>query len=117
MKRLHQLGLLAVALAGTTFLTSCSSKITQEQLTELQNLRQQEQTLNQQIRTKEQEKSRLQSEINARRADYDRCNTNRQFVQGKLSQWPNVWPDWADTVVTTPATPRNNQGTKSKPRR
>jgi hypothetical protein len=86
-------------------LASCSSKITEEQLAQLRDLRQREQTLNQQIRTRESERSRLQGEVSARRAEVDRCNTNKQFVQGKLQQWPNVWPDWADTVATTPATP------------
>jgi outer membrane murein-binding lipoprotein Lpp len=101
MKRSHQLSLLAIAIASTA-IAGCSSKITQEQLAELQSLRQQEQTMNTQIRQREQDKARLQGEINARRAELDRCNTNRQFVQGKLQQWPDVWPDWKDTPPTPP---------------
>jgi outer membrane murein-binding lipoprotein Lpp len=102
MKRSIQLGVLVAAVAGMTMLTSCSSKITEEQLATLRDLRQQEQTLNQQIRQKEGERDRLQGEVNARRAELDRCNTNKQFVQGKLAQWPNVWPDWQPAPVNTP---------------
>jgi uncharacterized protein (DUF3084 family) len=107
MKRIHQLSLFVVT-AASMAMVGCSSKITQEQLTELQNLRQQEATLRQQVSAKEQEKSRLQSEVNARRGDLDKCNTDRQFVEGKLATWPDVWPDWKDTPAgtTTPTTRR-----------
>lgn len=105
MNRSLKLGVLILAVAGTSVLTSCSSKITEEQLAEMKKLRQQEQTLNQQIRMKEDEKSRLQSELNARQGEVDRCNTKKQFVESKLAQWPNVWPDWTDkpdTVMQQP---------------
>ena len=109
MKRSIQLSLLVLATASATLLTSCTSKITEEQLATLRDLRQQEQTLNQQIRQKEGERDRIQGEVNSRRAELDRCNTNKQFVQGKLAQWPNVWPDWQYTPENAP--------TDSKPRR
>jgi uncharacterized protein (DUF3084 family) len=109
MKRSIQLGTLVLATAGMMTLASCSSKITEEQLATLRDLRQQEQTLNQQIRQKEGERDRIQGEVNARRAELDRCNQNKQFVQGKLAQWPNVWPDWEYVPENTPTT--------SKPRR
>ena len=106
MKRIHQLSLFAVA-AASMAMVGCSSKISQEQLTELQNLKQQESTLRQQVSAKEQEKARLQSEVAARRAELAQCNTNRQFIEGKLAVWPDVWPDWKDTPPpTTPARPR-----------
>ncbi len=111
MKRSMQLGMLALSVVSMATLASCSSKITEEQLAQLRDLRQREQTLNQQIRTRESDRSRLQGEVSARRAELDRCNTNKQFVQGKLQQWPNVWPDWADTVPTTvPSAPRGGRG-------
>jgi uncharacterized protein YhaN len=105
MKRIHQLSLVAVA-AASMAMVGCASKISQEQLTELQNLRQQEVTLNQQLSAKEAEKSRLQSEVNARRSELDQCNSQRQFIEGKLATWPDVWPDWKDTPPTTTTTPR-----------
>lgn len=105
MKSTHQLSLFAVA-AASMVMVGCASKITQEQLTELQNLRQQETTLRQQITAKEAEKSRLQGEVTARRSDLDRCSRDRQFVEGKLATWPDVWVDWKDTPApTTPTTP------------
>ena len=104
MKRIHQLGLLAVT-AASMAMVGCSSKISQEQLTELQNLRQQESTLRQQVSAKESEKGRLQGEVAARRTSLDQCNSNRQFIEGKLATWPDVWPDWKDTPPPT-STPR-----------
>jgi uncharacterized protein (DUF3084 family) len=102
MKSIHQLSLVAVA-AASLGLVSCSSKITDEQMTELQNLKQQESSLRQQVSAKEAEKSRLQGEVAARRGDLDKCNTDRQFIEGKLATWPDIWPDWKDTP---PAAPR-----------
>jgi len=96
-----------LALAGliaTVALAGCSSKITDEQLARLRQLRQQENTLQQQIRQKRDEKSRLQGEINRLRADLDQCSKDRAFVQGKLAQWPDVWPDWKYVPETTPTT-------------
>ena len=108
MKQALRYGALVVAVASAATLASCSNKITEEQLARLRELRQQEQTLTQQVRAKRDERSRLQGEINTRRAELDRCNQDKAFVQGKLSQWPDVWPDWKDTVAT---------GTQSNPRR
>ncbi len=112
MNRTLKVGALVLAVAGMSVITGCSSKITEEQLAELKRLRDQERTLTQQISAKEGEKGTLQSEVNARRADLDRCNTNKQFVQGKLAQWPNVWPDWTYTEIDTVG-----QGSQSVPRR
>ena len=93
MNRLAMPGMLA-AIVAAAMLASCSSKVTQEQLTQLSDLRRQKDALNSQISAKEQEKNRVQGDVNARRADLDKCNTNKQFVSGKLAQWPDVWPDW-----------------------
>ena len=84
---------LCVLVAFTAMISSgCTSKITDEQLAKLRDLRQQEQTLNQQLRAKEDERTRVQNEIKARKAELDKCNSNMQFVKDKLAQWPNVWP-------------------------
>lgn len=100
MKQALRYGALVLAVASMATLASCSSKITEEQLAKMRELRQREQTLMQQIRAKKDEKSRLQSEVNARRAELDKCSKDRAFVQSKLAQWPNVWPDWTDTPET-----------------
>jgi predicted phage gp36 major capsid-like protein len=110
MKQSLRYGALVVAVASMATLASCSSKITEEQLARLRELRQKEQTLAQQIRAKRDERSRLQSEVNARRAELDRCAKDKAFVQSKLAQWPDVWPDWKDT-------PAPSSGSGSTPRR
>ncbi len=109
MKQALRYGALLVAVASMATLASCSSKITEEQLAKMRELRQKEQTLTQQIRAKRDEKSRLQSEVNARKAELDKCSKDRAFVQSKLAQWPDVWPDYKDTPPPAPV--------ESKPRR
>ncbi len=106
MKRSFQAAALILVTAGATMLASCSSKITDEQLAELQKLRNQEQTLTQQINAAKQERSKLQGEVKAQQSQLDQCNSNKQFVNGKLQQWPNVWPDWQYT---------EDSGTESTP--
>ena len=85
-------GMIALAVAGSSFLASCSSKITAEQLATLRQLRAQEAQLKQDIQTKKNELSRLKSEADARQKEVDNCNSRKQFVQSKLAQWPNAWP-------------------------
>lgn len=92
MKAKLQIGMLALALAGSSFLASCSSKITKEQLAEMRDLRAKEQTLKNEIATKKMDRDRLQREVEARQREVDNCNSRKQFVQSKLAQWPNVWP-------------------------
>jgi hypothetical protein len=109
MKQSLRYGALVLAVVSMAALASCSSKITEEQLARLRDLRQKEQTLTQQIRAKKDERSRLQSEVNARRAELDKCAKDKAFVQSKLAQWPDVWPDYKDVPPPT--------GTGSTPRR
>lgn len=105
MKLSLRYGTLVVAVASMATFAGCTAKVTEEQLAHLRELRQQEQTLMGQIRAKKDEQSRMQSEIASRRAELDRCSKDREFVQSKLAQWPNVWPDWQDTP--TPSTDSN----------
>lgn len=85
------------------FLASCTSMITEEQMLQLQDLRKKERTLNQDISNKQTEISKIEKELNARKAEADNCNKETEFVKQKLSQWPNVWPDYI---------PNENQETK-----
>lgn len=80
-------------------LAGCSNKITEEQLAMLRELKKREQTLNDDIRKKEQEVSRVQAEVAARKADMKKCDDKKAFVQDKLSRWPNIWPDYTEPVV------------------
>lgn len=101
-------------IAGSV-LAGCSNKITEEQLAMIKELRKREQTLNEEIRKKEQEVTRVQSEVNARKADMNRCNDKKAFVQDKLSRWPNIWPDYTEQPVTKDTTETNT--TTRRPQR
>ena len=84
-------------------MAGCSSKITQEQLTQLTTLRQQETSLKSQQASLQTRQAEVQRELSARRADLDRCNENMRIVNQRLApgQWPNIWPDWPDTAVSS----------------
>lgn len=75
-------------------LTSCTSMITEEQLAQLQDLRKKERQLNADISAKNSEISKIESELNSRNKELTDCNKDKDFIQSKLSQWPNVWPDY-----------------------
>lgn len=82
-----------VILSSMTF-TSCNPKITDEQLAMLQELRKKERSLQQQIADTEREISKVKNELSARKAELKDCNEDTEFVKQKLSQWPDVWPDY-----------------------
>ncbi len=93
-KNKYQVFLLSSFILGSTFfISSCSNKITEEQLLQLKELRAQERSLSESITKKQNEKSSLQREIDARRAELKNCNGEVQFISDKLKQWPNVWPE------------------------
>lgn len=96
-------------------LAGCSNKITEEQLAMLRELKKREQTLNDDIRKKEQEVSRVQSEVAARKADMKKCDDKKAFVQDKFSRWPNIWPDYTEPVVNQD-TSSTNTTTKRRQR-
>jgi len=75
-------------------LTSCTSMITEEQLAQLQDLRKKERQLTADISVKNSEISKIEPELNARKIELTDCNKDKDFIQQKLSQWPNVWPDY-----------------------
>ena len=112
MKISLRYGALVAAVAGMVALAGCTAKVTEEQLARLRELRQKEQTLMGQIRSKKDERSRVQGEMASRQAELDRCSKDREFVQSKLAQWPNVWPDWQPVTVDS-----SKAVGSSKPRR
>ncbi len=87
-------GLSILVLAGGLFMSSCSSKITDEQLAQLDGLRRDEAKLNEQISQVKNEKSRLEAELNARKAELKECQDKVNYIKQKLATWPDVWPDW-----------------------
>ncbi len=72
----------------------CSNKITQEQLMQLRELRKEQSSLTEQINKRKDEKTKLERELTARKAELKDCEERTQFVKDKLAKWPDVWPDW-----------------------
>jgi predicted CopG family antitoxin len=75
-------------------LAGCPCKISDEDYQKLQDLRKEERTLSDQISKLNSEKSGLGKELSARKSEVDKCKEDMDFVKKKLSEWPNVWPDW-----------------------
>ena len=85
----------ASAIVATSFiLGGCTPKITQEQLQQLQQLRAQERNLSDMLDKKKVEKSKLERELQDRQGELKKCNDDKDFIQKKLAEWPNVWPDY-----------------------
>lgn len=93
-KILATAGIGALLLTSSMSFTSCTSKITEEQLAMLQELRKKEKSLNVEISGKQAEISKIESEISSRKSELKDCTDKADFVKQKLSQWPNVWPDY-----------------------
>ena len=89
-----RIGLSSIIIALALFASSCSNKITEEQLQQLKELRKQERSLTEMIDKKKQQKSRLENELKSRKSELDDCNKKKNFVQDKLSKWPDIWPDY-----------------------
>ncbi len=75
-------------------LSSCSNKITEEQLAQLQELRRQERSLQDGISNKQTELNKIRQEINMRKADLTNCQNELNTIKTRLSQWPDIWPDY-----------------------
>jgi septal ring factor EnvC (AmiA/AmiB activator) len=86
-------GIIAVILCLGLFVSSCSNKITEEQLKQLTDLRREDNNLQESIQRKQSEKSSIESEINKRKSELNDCSKQMDFVKKKLQQWPNVWPE------------------------
>lgn len=88
------IGVSSLIFAGAMTFTSCVPKVTEEQLAQLQELRKKEKQLNLDISNKISDNSKLEGEINDRQAVLNDCNKDKEFILQKLSQWPNVWPEY-----------------------
>lgn len=88
------IGLSSIMMFSAMSFTGCTAKITDEQLARLQELRKQERQINADIASKESEISKIEGEIRSRQAELSDCNKDKDFIMQKLSQWPNVWPDY-----------------------
>lgn len=95
--------------AGSLLATSCSNKITEEQLAQLKELRKQEASLNDKIESKEKSIARTQTELNEQKAKLKNCDDLNALLETRLKNWPNSWPDYTEPPpappVETPVVP------------
>lgn len=89
------IGMIAATAGISLMLTACPSKITEEQLAQLQELRRKERSLIDDIGKRNTELKKLETELNSRKAELKKCEEEKAFVKGKLAEWPNVWPDYS----------------------
>lgn len=75
-------------------LTDCTPMITEEQKIMLTELRRKEVSLGDEITKVNSANSKLEGEIKSSQVVADDCNKKRKFVEDKLKNWPNVWPDY-----------------------
>jgi len=73
-------------------LTDCTSMITQDQLAKMEDLRRREASIKSNISKVDSEISALRNEMKSLQGEVDKCKKDTEFVNGKLSNWPNVWP-------------------------
>lgn len=92
--KIIRIGAIALVPFAIISLSSCTSKITEEQMMQLQELRKQERSLQDAVSNKRSELNRLKDEINMRKSELRNCESDRDLVKQRLSQWPNIWPDY-----------------------
>lgn len=92
-------GIGSVVLMASFVMTSCTPKVTEEQLAQLSELRKKERSLTEEIASRRADIQKVDNELKARNAELNDCSKEKDFIKSKLSQWPNVWPDY------TPAQP------------
>lgn len=83
--------LLGTLIIGGLALSSCTSMITEEQLSKLQELRREEASLNEKIENINLDIQKLERELKDIEAQAADCDSKKKFVEEKLKQWPNVW--------------------------
>ncbi len=94
MKGLSKISIFAFAVAFGLIFSSCSNKITEEQLLQLRELRKQERSLTEMLSKKRDDKAKLERELNSRKAELKECEDKNNLVKERLAKWPDVWPDW-----------------------
>ncbi|TAE33757.1 MAG: hypothetical protein EAZ92_00410 [Candidatus Kapaibacterium sp.] len=99
-------GALAIALS----LASCgATKITDEQKTQLTELRRQQASLGEKIRLKASEIARLEGEIAERERAVAKCTEEKLALEQRLSKWPNAWPDYTEPAKDTTAAKKKSK--------
>ena len=73
--------------------TNCTPMVTPEQLAKLQELRKREVVLNEDISKTNSNIAKVQGELNQRMSEVKKCNDEKDYLNRKLSNWPNIWHD------------------------
>jgi len=85
-KKLRALLSVAIMIAITSvMLTSCKCKIKDNQLERIAELRRQERSLQSEIQDKQNQKSRVDSELNREKSQLDDCNKKLEIVKQRLA--------------------------------
>ncbi len=93
-KKISSLILLTAIFSSSVIMTSCSCKVTDEQLAQIAELRRQQKAVSAEITSTQNEKSKMNRELQNRKTEADNCNKKRDIVKQRLNQWPNIWPDY-----------------------
>ena len=92
------------------FLSSCgAAKITDEQKTQIAELRRQQASLSEKIKLRQSEVARLEREIGDRERAVAKCNEEKAALEERLSKYPNSWPDYTEPA---PEPAKTNTGKK-----
>jgi hypothetical protein len=51
------------------------------------------------IQKRQDDKSRIERELNARKNDVTKCQQEVAEVRTRLSSWPDIWPDYKPSAV------------------
>jgi uncharacterized protein (DUF3084 family) len=63
-------------------------------MTQLQELRKQERSLQDGISNKKAELNKIKDETNLRKSELKDCENERDLIKQRLSKWPDIWPDY-----------------------
>jgi peptidoglycan hydrolase CwlO-like protein len=96
--------LAASAVIVAISLSSCgAAKITDEQKTQLSELRRQQASLGEKIKLKTSDIARLEGEIAERERAVAKCTEEKIALEQRLAKWPNAWPDYTEPAKDTTA--------------
>jgi serine protease inhibitor ecotin len=84
----------AIVVSASIIFSSCTCKITEEQLAKLAEMRQTEKSVSSEIAAQQSAKAKVDNELQVRTSEANDCNGRREIVKQRLSAWPNVWPDY-----------------------
>ncbi len=81
-----RLGMVSFVIAASFLLAGCASRPSEEQMRQLDELKQEHAALQREVSQKEEQKAALEREIAAKNANIKKCNDDKQVVQSRLSK-------------------------------